>query len=87
MAQLRSGGARDSGDRSERSAAEALMEEITITAQKREQPLQDVGIAVTAFTGQQIEQLGFQNSIDIVAHARHDVRHADRSRQQRPTSH
>jgi iron complex outermembrane receptor protein len=49
-------------------AAEALMEEITITAQKREQPLQDVGIAVTAFTGQQIEQLGFQNSIDIVAH-------------------
>ncbi len=49
-------------------AAEALMEEITITAQKREQPLQDVGIAVTAFTGQQIQQLGFTNSIDIVAH-------------------
>ena len=49
-------------------AAEALMEEITITAQKREQPLQDVGIAVTAFTGEQIQQLGFTNSIDIVAH-------------------
>ena len=49
-------------------AAEALMEEITITAQKRAQPLQDVGIAVTAFTGEQIQQLGFQNSIDIVAH-------------------
>ena len=49
-------------------AAEALMEEITITAQKRAQPLQDVGIAVTAFTGEQIKDLGFQNSIDIVAH-------------------
>ncbi len=49
-------------------AGEALIEEITITAQKREQPLQDVGIAVTAFTGQQIQELGFQNSIDIVAH-------------------
>jgi iron complex outermembrane recepter protein len=44
-----------------------VLEEITVTAQKREQSLQDVGIAVTAFTGDQIEQLGFTNTTDIVA--------------------
>ena len=50
------------------SAAEsALIEEIVVTAQKREQSAQDVGIAITAFTGDQIKQLGFQNSIDIVS--------------------
>ncbi len=43
----------------------AVMEEIIITAQKREQNLQDVGISVTAFTGDQIEQLGFTTAIDI----------------------
>jgi len=49
-------------------AAQTLVEEILVTAQKREQEIQDVGIAVTAFSGDQIKQLGFQNSIDIVAH-------------------
>lgn len=44
-----------------------VLEEIIVTAQKREQSLQDVGIAVTAFTGEQIEQLGFTNTTDIVA--------------------
>jgi iron complex outermembrane recepter protein len=44
-----------------------VLEEITVTAQKREQSLQDVGIAVTAFTGDQIEALGFTNTTDIVA--------------------
>lgn len=43
------------------------LEEILVTAQKREQSLQDVGIAVTAFTGDQIRQLGFTNTTDIVA--------------------
>jgi iron complex outermembrane receptor protein len=49
-------------------AAQALVEEIVVTAQKREQAMQDVGIAVTAFSGEQIRQLGFQSSVDIVAH-------------------
>jgi iron complex outermembrane recepter protein len=44
-----------------------VLEEITVTAQKREQSLQDVGIAVTAFTGDQIQRLGFTNTTDIVA--------------------
>lgn len=50
------------------AAESALMEEVVVTAQKREQSAQDVGIAITAFSGDQIKQLGFQNSIDIVAH-------------------
>lgn len=50
------------------SAESALIEEVVVTAQKREQAAQDVGIAITAFSGEQIKQLGFQNSIDIVAH-------------------
>ena len=50
------------------AAESALIEEIVVTAQKREQSAEDVGIAITAFSGDQIKQLGFQNSIDIVAH-------------------
>ena len=44
----------------------AVLEEVMVTAQKRSQSLQDVGIAVTAFTGDQMDALGFTNSSDIV---------------------
>ncbi|MEZ5500234.1 MAG: TonB-dependent receptor [Steroidobacteraceae bacterium] len=43
------------------------LEEVVVTAQKREQRLQDVGIAVTAFTGNEIHELGFTNTTDVVA--------------------
>ncbi len=43
------------------------LEEIIVTAQKREQSMQDVGIAVTAFSDKQIRELGFTDSTDIVA--------------------
>src|SRR5688500_2849785 len=43
------------------------LEEIIVTAQKREQSMQDVGIAVTAFSDKQIRELGFSDSTDIVA--------------------
>jgi iron complex outermembrane receptor protein len=49
------------------SRSSGLLEEIIVTAQKREQNLQDVGISVTAFTGDQIRQLGFTNTTDVVA--------------------
>ena len=39
------------------------LEEVTVTAQKREQSLQDVGIAVTAFSGDRLQEMG----IDSVA--------------------
>ena len=35
------------------SAVAAVLEEIVVTAQKREQNIQDVGIAITAMTGDQ----------------------------------
>lgn len=44
-----------------------VLEEITVTAQKREQSLQDVGISVTAFTGDQLRELNFNNTFDLTA--------------------
>ncbi len=43
----------------------SVLETVMVTAQKREQDVQDVGIALTAFSGDQLESLGFENSIDI----------------------
>ena len=48
-------------------AGAAVLEEVVITAQKREQSLQDVGIAVTAFSGDQMRALGMQESYDVAA--------------------
>ena len=36
-----------------------------MTAQKREQNLQDVGISVTAYTGEQIRELGLADTVDL----------------------
>lgn len=44
-----------------------VLEEIIVTAQKREQKLQEIGISVTAYTGEQMRDLGFTNTTDIVA--------------------
>ncbi len=44
-----------------------VFEQILITAQKREQYLNDVSIAVTAFSGEQMDKLGFDDSIDLIA--------------------
>ncbi|MBN7795577.1 TonB-dependent receptor [Parahaliea mediterranea] len=49
------------------AAAQSLLEEVIVTAQKREQNLQDVPVAVTAFTGEQMSALGVQESFDIAA--------------------
>ncbi len=43
-----------------------VLEEVVITAQKREQRIQDVGIAVTALTGDQISALGMSNAQNVV---------------------
>src|SRR5688572_23787697 len=42
-----------------------VLEEIVVTAQKREQNLQDVGISITALTGDQMRAFGFQGSTDL----------------------
>ena len=43
-----------------------VLEEVVVTAQRREQNLQDVGISVTAFSGDQIRDLVFLDAVDIV---------------------
>ena len=47
--------------------ASAQIEEITVTAQKRAESLQDVPIAVTAFTSDSMESLGVSDIGDLVA--------------------
>lgn len=49
------------------SQAASIIEEVVVTAQKREQNLQDVPISITAFTGNQMKALGVSQSIDIAA--------------------
>jgi iron complex outermembrane receptor protein len=45
--------------------SESVLEEVTVTAQKREELLQDVGIAISAFTGEQMKALNVERSFDI----------------------
>ena len=45
--------------------ASAQLEEVVVTAQKREQSMQDVGISVSAFSAQQLENLGIKNTTAI----------------------
>jgi len=50
------------------AASQALaqvLEEIVVTAQKREQLISDVGISVTAFTGKQLQALGITSTLDL----------------------
>jgi len=41
------------------------LEEILVTAQRREQNLQEVGISVTAFGADQVRNMGFTNTTDV----------------------
>jgi len=50
-------------------AASAVMEEVVVTAQKREQLATDVGIAVTTFSASQLESFGFESSTDIITYS------------------
>jgi len=47
------------------ASAQVVLEEVIVTAQKREELLQDVGVAITAFTGDQMRALGFEKSFDV----------------------
>jgi len=46
-------------------AASTLMDELVVTAQKREQNEQDVGIAMAAYSGDQLRALGVEKSFDV----------------------
>lgn len=50
------------------AAEESLMlGEIVVTAQKREESIQDVGISITALSGEQMVALGLTSAIDLVS--------------------
>jgi iron complex outermembrane receptor protein len=42
-----------------------VLDEIVVTAQKREQSIQEVSIAITAFSGEQLDRLGLESSSEI----------------------
>lgn len=44
-----------------------VLEEVVVTAQKREQNIQEVGVSITALTGDQVDALGWTSSEDIAA--------------------
>ena len=48
-------------------AQSGILEEVVVPAQKREESIQDVGIAITAFSGEQLDAFGFTNSTDLTA--------------------
>ncbi|RMF08971.1 MAG: TonB-dependent receptor [Alphaproteobacteria bacterium] len=51
----------------EQPAQRGILEEVVVVAQKREQSVQDVGIAITTYTGDQIRKLGVEQSFDIAS--------------------
>jgi iron complex outermembrane receptor protein len=56
------GGAATTGQEPETAGA---LEEVIVTARKREESLQDVPLAVSAFTGEQLARAGAANLVDI----------------------
>jgi len=49
--------------------AQSILEEITVTATKRESALQDTALSVTAITGNQMRELGYTNAQQVTAMA------------------
>lgn len=50
------------------TAQELLLEEIVITAQKREQNLQDTPVSITVFSGDDVRRLRFDDAVDLAIH-------------------
>ncbi len=48
-----------------RPSANRLIEEIVVTAQKREEYLQDVPIMINAFSGEKLDAFGIENTADL----------------------
>ncbi len=49
-------------------ANDFTLEEIVVTAQKRAQNMNDVGVAISAFSGDQMKELGISSATDMAAH-------------------
>ena len=61
-----------------------ILEEVMVTAQKREQSVQDLPISVTAFSGESMRALGFTNSIQLAATNPRPANGSDFRRRQHP---
>jgi len=48
-------------------AQSGVLEEIIVTAQKREQSLQDTAVSITAFSGDSLRRLNLTNSVDVAS--------------------
>ena len=48
------------------AAEERLLEEVVVTAQKREQSANDIGVSVNAFSEENLEALGIQEATDVL---------------------
>lgn len=48
-----------------KSSRKGLLEEVMVTAQKREQSIQDIPLSVSSFSGEQMEQLGVSDFTEI----------------------
>ena len=47
--------------------AQTILDEIVVTAQKRAENLQDVPVSVTAFSGEALKDLGFEDSTSLAS--------------------
>lgn len=50
------------------SYASALLEEVTVTAKKRQENMQDISVSVSAFSGEAMRDIGLSNSNDLGQH-------------------
>lgn len=57
--------AADTGGKPAKTTGVKQLDQITVTARKREETLQDVPIAVSAFTAQSLERQNVQNLADL----------------------
>ena len=46
-------------------AEQLVLEEVIVTAQKREEMIQDVPMAITAYSGENLDELGVVNLTDV----------------------
>jgi iron complex outermembrane recepter protein len=56
-------------DAAPQNDASVLSQEIVVTAQKRNENVQDVGIAINAYSGEQLRALNIQRSADIASYS------------------
>jgi iron complex outermembrane receptor protein len=55
-----------SGEQAPEEESSRILQAVVVTAQKKEENLQDVGVSVTAYSGEQLQVLGFVNSSDLI---------------------